>query len=443
MLVRFLHRSLAKINQIIKPSEQLNRPNHLLDNHSTSLLLVKTQKIRDLDLLSRSLKNSIQELKITLNNFRKTNRELENCLAQKTAALIQVENRADRAKSEFIANISHELLTPLNVILGFTQLMLQDASLQNKHQQSLAIVYSNGEHLLALIDDLLDMSKIEAKTISIQETSFDLYYFLDLLTHQFLHRSISPKVQLKFDRASNLPQYIRTDCHKLRQVLVNLLDNGIKYTEVGSVTLRVSLVEYPEVSKALIRFEIEDTGFGIAPSEINKIFEAFAQGHKTPIYREGNGLGLSISQQLVRLLGGEIMVKSVLEKGSLFYFQIPVNLAKKEDVILSIDTILEQDFKKHCFKKHKQSNLLCKERLETIKLLFDRSCFNTIPPQWLTRLKQAAIEVDTDLIIQLIEQISLVNFALSQELKNMANNFEYDEIIELTNYWSLQQFSNS
>jgi signal transduction histidine kinase len=401
---------------------------------------LKPKKNRDLNVLSSSLNDIIQELK-------KTNRELENCLAQKTSNLIQVENHAERAKSEFLANISHELLTPLNAILGFTQLMLQDSSLPNKHQQSLAIVNTNGEHLLALINDLLDISKIETKRLHLQETSFDLYCFLDLLAHQFLHRSISPKIQLKFDYDSNLPRYIRTDCQKLRQVLVNLLDNGIKYTEIGSVTLRVSVVEHSEVisiqesSKALIRFEIEDTGFGIVPSEINKIFEAFSQGHKTPIYREGNGLGLSISQQFVKLLGGKISVNSVLERGSIFKFQIPVKLAKKEDTLLSIETVLEQELKKHCFKKHKQSNSLCKERLEAVKLLCDRSCFNAIPSQWLDRLHQAAIKVDKDLILQLIEQISLVNFTLSQELKNMANNFEYDEIIELTNYWNLQQFS--
>jgi signal transduction histidine kinase len=392
MPVKLLYHNLVKLIQTIRPNLFLNKASQKIDRHN-----------------------------------RTNNNNSEQYL----------QNTTNLAKSEFLANMSHELLTPLNAVLGFTQLMLQDSSLPDRHQQNLAIIYSNGEHLLALINDILEIAKIESNKLTLNEYCFDLPDLLASLEKQFTLRSKSPNVRLKFDYCPNLPQYICTDRQKLRQVLVNLLDNGIKYTESGTVILRVSVVadavkkSIGNEQKIIIYFEIEDTGFGIDPSEVNSIFEAFIQGKKTPIYREGSGLGLAISQHFVNLLGGKISVSSVLDRGTVFKFHIPVSLVKQDDKIVSIDRIVDIDRK-----KSKRHNLSQRNRLEKTKILSCKSSFDRVPRQWIERLHQAAIEVDTDLILQLIEQISVVNFSLSEELKNMIDNFEYDEIIELTTCWS-------
>lgn len=231
---------------------------------------------------------------------------------------------ANRAKSEFLANMSHELRTPLNAILGFTQVMDRDISLSPEQRECLEIISQSGEHLLALINDILEMSKIEAGRITLNESSFDLYKLLDNLYEMLQLKAESHGLELIFDRAPDLPQYVRTDESKLRQVLINLLGNAIKFTQEGSVKLRVMLASSME--QLSINFEVEDTGPGIAPEDIDKLFEAFTQTATGLRASEGTGLGLPISQKFVKLMGGEIYVSSNICRGSQFSFSIPVGL---------------------------------------------------------------------------------------------------------------------
>ena len=229
---------------------------------------------------------------------------------------------ANQAKSAFLTNMSHELRTPLNAILGFTQLMDSDPNLTAAQQENLGIINRSGEHLLALINDVLEMSKIEAGRVTLQEESFDLYRLLDTLEEMFCLRSEDKRLALHFERDENVPQYVRTDEGKLRQVLMNLLGNAVKFTDEGGVVLRVAR----GIDKQHLIIEVEDTGPGIAPEELEAVFEPFVQSASGQRSLEGTGLGLSISRQFVRLMGGDIAVSSVLGQGSVFRLEAPIGL---------------------------------------------------------------------------------------------------------------------
>lgn len=238
----------------------------------------------------------------------------------------EVADSASRAKSEFLANMSHELRTPLNAILGFTQLMHRDPSLHLEHQQYLDIISRSGEHLLNLINSVLEMSKIEAGQIRLNETSFNLSELLHSLEQLFCLKATSKGLTLTVERAATVPQFIKGDEGKLRQVLTNLLSNSIKFTDKGSVALQVSAFPHDLPSMLNLRFEVQDTGAGIAPEELNKLFEPFEQTSSGMRASEGSGLGLPISQKLVHLMGGKITVNSRSGLGSLFRFEIPMRL---------------------------------------------------------------------------------------------------------------------
>lgn len=256
----------------------------------------------------------------------------------------QAAEAANQAKSLFLANMTHELRSPLNVVLGFSQLMMRSQDLSSTHQENLAIIRRSGEHLLKLINNVLDLSKIESRQLTLREQNFDLYRLLDDLEDMFQSRADEKRLELVFERASDVPQYIQTDEVKLRQVLINILDNAIKFTPAGAVFLRVlrqdahhdenspSLKDEASASSSTsireshrLIFEIEDTGPGIAPEEHKHLFEPFVQtkaGHES---HEGIGLGLPISQQFVRLMNGEISIQSRLGVGSLFKFAVQVS----------------------------------------------------------------------------------------------------------------------
>ncbi len=243
---------------------------------------------------------------------------------------------ANRAKSTFLANMSHELRTPLNAILGFAQLMQGSQSLPAEHAENLGIITTSGEHLLALINDVLDMSKIEAGRITLNETDFDLHRLLNDLEYMFRLRAGNKGLQLIFDRHPETPQYVHLDEGKLRQVLINLLGNAVKFTETGGVSLRVMMNDKALLGKVgimnkeiihhsafiILHFEVEDTGPGIAPAEQGSVFEAFAQTQSGRQAQEGTGLGLPISRKFVQLMGGDITVKSEPGQWTIFKFDI-------------------------------------------------------------------------------------------------------------------------
>ncbi len=237
----------------------------------------------------------------------------------------ELAEKANHAKSEFLANMSHELRTPLNAILGFSQLMANDPKFVAGASE-LTIINRSGEHLLELINDILEMSKIEAGQVSLHPTAFDLYQLLHTLEGMFKMRAISKELRLSFEYASDLPQYVITDEQKLRQVLINLLGNGIKFTEQGGVQLRVAQIASSQ--EMGLQFEVQDTGIGIAAHELDQLFNPFVQTESGKRSHQGTGLGLSISQKFIQLMGGEITVKSILGQGSCFTFHIPVTVAE-------------------------------------------------------------------------------------------------------------------
>jgi signal transduction histidine kinase/CheY-like chemotaxis protein len=254
---------------------------------------------------------------------------------------------ANTAKSEFLANMSHELRTPLNAILGFTQVMSRDRSLSAEHQQHLDIINHSGEHLLDLINDILQMSKIEAGRVTLNVNAFDLYRLLDSVKDMLYFKTLSKGLKLIVERTPDVPQYIQTDERKLREILLNLLGNALKFTHKGSITLRVRGREHwneregeGERGKSLsfqsevsyLYFEVEDTGAGIAPEEMNKLFTAFGQTQTGRSSQEGTGLGLAISQKFVQLMGGNISVRSTPGEGTTFAFDIQIAQAQASEI---------------------------------------------------------------------------------------------------------------
>jgi PAS domain S-box-containing protein len=242
---------------------------------------------------------------------------------------------ANQAKSTFLANMSHELRTPLNAILGFAQLM-QRHSLPSDDRIYLQLIQTNGQHLLKLINEVLDLAKVEAGEITLEHQTIDLFSQLRSIRDTLSDSCDRKRLQFHLEILPGVPQYIVTDSQKLYQVLLNLLSNAIKFTDVGSVTLRVEVVEPTELLSSLtdaevdresvisLLFQVKDTGIGIAAPELGQIFEAFRQTAAGQAAQEGTGLGLTISRRLVQFMGGELTVDSVLGQGTTFQFTLPM-----------------------------------------------------------------------------------------------------------------------
>ncbi|MEO1760912.1 MAG: chemotaxis protein CheB [Cyanobacteria bacterium J06629_18] len=250
----------------------------------------------------------------------------------------EIAEAANQAKSEFLARMTHELRTPLNAILGFTQILSRSPKLENKQKQYLDTILRSGKHLLELINDILDISKIEAGMAEVHITSFDLYRLLDGIEAMLHLKARAKQLQLKFELSLELPQYVQADENKLRQVLINLLENAIKFTSSGSVVLQVEVLRDIEsstesssfsVSPLRLSFKVEDSGKGIAAEELDRIFDAFVQSNPTYQTEDGTGLGLAICKRFVQLMGGEIKMQSTLGKGTTVEFHILLALAEQ------------------------------------------------------------------------------------------------------------------
>ncbi|MEG5163440.1 GAF domain-containing protein [Microcoleus sp. AT3-A2] len=363
----------------------------LIAHHCRSQRHWDSSEIESLKQISVQLAIAIQQCTL----FEQAQTEIADRKLAETALqkAVVAADTANRAKSEFLSSMSHELRTPLNAILGFSQVMVRDSSLNNQHQQHLEIINRAGEHLLALINDILEMSKIEAGRSQLNESSFNLMRLLKTLEEMFRLKAKSKKLQLNLEVGDRVPHFVTADEGKLRQILINLVGNAIKFTERGSVTLRVKkkveeslgaenaefsdtqtkladagcehseslAVETTAIPKRTgwctgfnqseslgncdcvdanglrpellrLQFEIEDTGLGIAAEEMNKLFEPFEQTKTGQKSQQGTGLGLPISRKFVQMMGGDITVSSKPELGSKFAFDIQISLATPSEI---------------------------------------------------------------------------------------------------------------
>ncbi|MEG3939290.1 ATP-binding protein [Microcoleus sp. S36b_A3] len=334
---------------------------------------VESQRSDELGELAQSFNSMAQQLQQSFET-------LEQRVRERTAELAVAKDKAEvanQAKSTFLANMSHELRSPLNAILGFSQLMTRSQNLSPEHQENISIISSSGEHLLTLINNVLDLSKIESGRTTLNPKKFDLYRLLHDLEDMFQLKADDKHLQLIFDCSPDVPQYVESDELKLRQVLINLLNNALKFTLEGGVAIRVSkhsaginngeTLQFGEQSKntgtpannsyenseliysenatyaaqnkssastssCFIHFELQDSGPGIAANELDNLFEAFVQTQSGKDSQEGTGLGLPISRKFVELMGGEMSVISAVGEGTNFKFDIQVIAVDATDI---------------------------------------------------------------------------------------------------------------
>ncbi|WP_342596740.1 ATP-binding protein [Cyanobacterium aponinum UTEX 3222] len=328
ILLIALFLALWTTNYITKPILLLDRAlsNFQKGNHQSPIILKRRDELGHLAIAFNEMTSEIQELV----------QNLEEKVKDRTKELSEAKDKAEvanQAKSEFLANMSHELRTPLNAILGFAQIMRKSPTLPEEHQESIEIINRSGEHLLTLINNILDLSKIEAGKITLNKENIDLYKLLDEIEDIFKYKAEKKGIHLIFEKLDNLPQFIKTDAPKLRQIIINLVSNAIKFTEEGGVSLQGTINKLNNNEKKVeLLFIIRDTGKGIKHQELATLFQPFTQTKSGKEVNEGTGLGLSISKKFVELMGGNIKVSSEENVGTIFSFTVQTEIIPDYEV---------------------------------------------------------------------------------------------------------------
>ena len=287
------------------------------------------ENVLELEITQNELQENVQELEMQIDareaaevELIKYRDHLEDLVVERTTALSIAKDQAEsanRAKSDFISSMSHELRTPLNAILGYTQILKHQTNLTETQRQHLEVMRSSGEHLLTLINDILDVGKIEACKMEIEDIAFDLPALVRQVLSLTKLRAEEKELLFQYETETTLPLYVRGDERKLKQILLNLLSNAVNNTRRGGVTLRVS---YGLAGAGIFRCDVVDTGVGIPSDKLEMIFEPFTQLVSDKQVREGTGLGLNISKRLLEMMQGRIGVESVPGKGSTFWIEV-------------------------------------------------------------------------------------------------------------------------
>ena len=286
----------------------------------------------EIETKNRALEQDIERRALTEKELQRHREHLEELVEERTAELTIAKERAEvanKAKSTFLASMSHELRTPLNAILGYAQILKRDKKLDERQASGLNTIQQSGEHLLTLITDLLDLSKIEAGKFDLYNSTVDLAPFLQVIADIIRVKAEQKGLLFSYRTAFDLPHAVEVDEKRLRQVLLNLLGNAVKFTDAGEVDFRVSGVS-AEGGKTRLCFEVHDTGVGMQQDQLETIFQPFEQVGDVRHRFGGTGLGLSISRQLVRLMGSDIRVSSQFGKGSVFSFELTVTRVNAE-----------------------------------------------------------------------------------------------------------------
>ncbi len=330
LLVEILVVFVILRRQIAAPLTKLMEATENIAAGNLDIELDATRK-DELGRLAYLFNNMAQQLRESFAALAKTNQELETRVEERTAELKEAKEVADaanHAKSEFLANMSHELRTPLNGVLGYTQILRRSSGLPEQVRHGLQVIHQCGSHLLTLIDDVLDISKIEARRLELHMEAFYLPSCLQGVVEICQIKAEQKDLQFIYEPPENLPSAIVADEKRLRQVLINLLGNAIKFTDTGNVTLEVEV--RPDASDACmtcLHFSVRDTGVGISPEHIESIFHPFEQVGESRKKSEGTGLGLAITQKIVEMMGSSIRVQSELGVGSTFEFEISCPIA--------------------------------------------------------------------------------------------------------------------
>ncbi|GIW98090.1 MAG: hypothetical protein KatS3mg111_1423 [Pirellulaceae bacterium] len=348
VLALFMGLAIAKVIQrrITEPVRNLAATAQQIAHQESLELRAQKYGNDEIGQLCDAFNEMVERLDVKRQELKQANEELEQRVAERTRELADALERAtaaSRAKSDFLANMSHEIRTPMTAVLGYAELLCEDPALSSTNRERVEIMLRNGRHLLTIINDILDVSKIEAGKMTVEMLDCSICEIVADLFSLLRPRAIDKGLQLEVRYLTSIPKTIRTDPTRLRQILLNLLGNAIKYTQKGSVELliRLNSVDGPA---PYVEFQVKDTGIGLTKSQLEKVFMAFTQADETMTRRfGGTGLGLTISKGLAELLGGSISVESEFGKGSTFTLRIPAGEIAGVEMVENCRELLSSD----------------------------------------------------------------------------------------------------